>query len=138
MPTHAKEALLVISSIAIISVVAPGATALAVADNRSEKTNSVPQATALLRNKRNAGCINNTTANGNICYNSQCPFFSMGACKDGLCACVPKGRNMAALREVCYGGCYASCTHRCFVDDSMKESVKSPCDAECTKLCYED
>nr|XP_054928948.1 uncharacterized protein LOC129385823 [Dermacentor andersoni] len=114
------------------------ATALAVADNLNEKTNSLPQASPLLRVKRTVGCIDHTTANGNLCYNAQCPFFSMGACKDGLCACAPKGTNMAALREVCYSSCYTSCTHRCFVDDAMKESVRSPCDNECTKLCYEN
>ncbi|XP_037499385.1 uncharacterized protein LOC119373432 [Rhipicephalus sanguineus] len=139
MPTHAKEALLILSSIAVISVLAPEeVAALTDQDILNESEKSIPPTAVLPRAKRTVGCFDTTTSNGNLCYNAQCPFFSMGACKDGLCVCAPKGKNMAAIREVCYDSCYASCTQSCSMDDSIRASLKSPCDTQCTKLCYDD
>ncbi|KAL3217160.1 hypothetical protein MRX96_032593 [Rhipicephalus microplus] len=121
MSLHAKETLLSLTTIMAIAVLAPGAAAVTIQNNTNQNEHLLSPAALLLRVR-----------------NAQCRYFSMGACKDGFCACAPEGTNMAAIRVVCYDSCYASCTGSCLMNNFNRTSLKTPCDTSCTKLCYEN
>ncbi|KAL3217159.1 hypothetical protein MRX96_032593 [Rhipicephalus microplus] len=138
MSLHAKETLLSLTTIMAIAVLAPGAAAVTIQNNTNQNEHLLSPAALLLRVRRNVGCSDSPSSDGNLCYNAQCRYFSMGACKDGFCACAPEGTNMAAIRVVCYDSCYASCTGSCLMNNFNRTSLKTPCDTSCTKLCYEN